>query len=575
MNHLPTPERAGWSPASETGAPDDPRTTPRGPDDGPMAGLGELMAVARVHRRALILWVLFCVVATGLYALQAAPDYVATTQVVLEPRRAVLGTSDAATGLYGPALDSAQADSQIQVVKSERSLRFVFDTLDLASNPAYAPPGPGPLGRLLGLMTGGASKSADDDAASARRTQAFQDFADRVSVKRLGQSYVLEIAFRAPTAPDAARLANAVTDAYILGQVQYRAATVQRGTEFLQGRIADIKAEQDAAIDGIRKGLIPDLQFADADARVVSAAMQPLGKAYPHTSLMLLLAATFGLLSAAGFVAVRHKLDRTIRSARQIAREIGIDRLHVLPRLPEEGRKTLKVGEVTFTTVLDAENSAFATALRALRTSILSLDAAPGHLSVGIASWLPGEGRSSVASNLAFLVAASRERVALIDADFRDPALSAALAPDAKVGLDEALLSHVASTHPLAVALNRSLDFLPAVAGGKASDPNVFIGSPDMRHLLLSLRKERDIIVDLSPMSLSSDTQAIGHLLDGVLLVVEANRLTIDELHDALRALRVAKTRLLGIVLTKMPTPTRPQRRWPPLRLPSFGSLPG
>jgi uncharacterized protein involved in exopolysaccharide biosynthesis len=80
---------------------------------------------------------ILCVVEATAYVTFATPRFVATAQVALEPRQPSTPT-DSAEQATAPTLDSAQADTQTQILQSERDLRYVFDTLQLASDPEFA-----------------------------------------------------------------------------------------------------------------------------------------------------------------------------------------------------------------------------------------------------------------------------------------------------------------------------------------------------------------------------------------------------------------------------------------------------
>ena len=517
-------------------------------------GMHDLVRMLKHSGGVIALWTLVCMASAFTYLNHTTPEYVATTQVVLEPRRSPVGGSDMAANVYGSTLDSAQADSQVQVAKSERTLRFVFDALDLANDAVFSHQEAGMLARLQALLGVHARPDTVDVAQreTVARAQAFQSFSDRIGVRRIGQSYILEISFRAPQPALAAKLANSLTAAYIRDNIVYGAAAMQRGSELLQERVAEIQTEQDAAANAVQTGILPAIAFPDSEARIVSAALTPLNKAYPQTRLIYLLAGIFGLLSGSSASIAYHSLDRTIRNRRHIGRVFNLDQVSVVPLFRRNSALRSTRGALSFTSVMDVSDSDFAEALRVLRTVLLTAKTASRHTAIGIVSWLPGEGRTSIASNLALLVAASNESVVLIDADFRSPALSRALAPDAMTGLDEVLLSEAAGSSPLAVSLNGMLDILPAVAAGKTSNPNVFVGSSKMAEMLRTIRENSYVIFDLPPLSTSSDAQALAHLLDGVILVVEADRATYEHLNEALDLLRGAEASVICIVLNKV-----------------------
>ena len=560
MKHQQMIAEAAWPPR-KTMVPDAYGSPDGGAGDRQIS-IGDLLAVLAANRRALLTWLAACMTLACLYLYVTPPEYVAFTQIILEPRRQAGTGMDAGSGGFPPILDSAQAESQIQVVKSERVLRFVFETLNLVNAPEFTAKSGGlrqSLARWVPFLAASPEvvEATGPRSASAR---AFQAFSDRVGVRRIGQSYVLEISYRSPIPRESARLANSVTAAYIRDQIELRASAAERSAEYLQGRITDVNAQQKAAAQAVLAGTIPDMRMPDSDARVISAALEPLGKAYPQSGLIVGFALMLGLLFGLAVIAVRHSLDRTIRSHRDVSRAFGIACLGVLPNVPTAIRSSR--GSVALDTITANPQSDFAEALRVTRTAILTASISSRHHSIGIVSWSPREGRSSIASNLAYLIAASRERVALVDGDLRNPALSRTFAPDAKSGLGEALIGHTPPTDLFRVALHPTLAFVPAAGKGRASDPNLFIGSAEMQSLLTALHSQHDIIVDLPPLSRSSDAQAVSPFLDGIVLVVEANRTTTDDLTAALDALRSANAHLLGIVLNKVTTRTRARPPW-------------
>ena len=294
--------------------------------------MGDLLETGRRHVGKLALWCCFCVGLGVAYLAQTPSEYVASTLVLLEPvRQSNLAPSPDA-GKLVVNLDAAQAESHIQVVKSERILRFVFDTLDLANAAEFAEPPPGWRVRLMSRFFPKPPRTADEVHEAA-----FLNFMGRVGARRLGQSYVIEISYTALDPQTATRTVNSITSAYLWDQV----AALGHGSEFLQTRIADIKAEADAALDGVRRGRIPDLRFPDSDARVISAAIKPTSKSFPQSRVVVALALTFALATGLGAILMVHATDRRIRTRRQIGRHLGLDCLTELPPLSARQRRSL------------------------------------------------------------------------------------------------------------------------------------------------------------------------------------------------------------------------------------------
>lgn len=523
-------------------------------DDPPLTTLGDVVHGVARRWRPLAIWLLACLAAAVWYLHVTPPEYTASATVLLGSRRATATGDDAASAGYAEMLDSAQADSQSQVIKSERNLASVFDLLDLRHAPEFADRGPGLRERVATALNLAPRREPVDpaEAEAEARMRAFQAFSNRVGVRRVGQSYVLEVSYSAGSPVQAARVANAVTSAYLLAQVDRRAAAVRNGAEYLQGRIQDIKAEREAALDGIRQGRVPTMQFPDAEASVIGGALRPLAKSAPQTVLVIAFALSAGLLTGLLAIAVGRALDRTLRTRAQVQHALGVGCLGVIPDAARlRGMRAARRGSALGHAVIAAPESGFAEAVRSARTAVMLPFGGNRGRSIGFVSWSEGEGRTTLASNLAHLMAVSGNPVELIDADLRHPTLTGRLAPRSPVGLSEALADHSGLSELRTVELSPTLSFLPAVGLGRAIDPNVYLGAPEMVDLLSTLTAARDVVLDLPPLGTSSAAQALCPFLDGVVLVIEAGRTRIEDALDALRVLRSANANVLGVLLNR------------------------
>ena len=212
----------------------------------------------------------------------------------------------------------------MQVAKSEQVLRFVFNEMGLKDDPEYSPQSRRLLGHLFG--------SKDVDPADWRvEANSFAAFSDRVTVRRLGQSLALEISFRSKEAKRASMVANAIAAAYIRDQIESRSLAMRRSGEWLQNRIEDIAAQSNAATEAVRRGLAPTAPFPASEARLISAATEPLSKSYPQRTLVLGGALAFALLTGLGAVAIQQGLDRSIYTRGQVRRELDMECLGVVP----------------------------------------------------------------------------------------------------------------------------------------------------------------------------------------------------------------------------------------------------
>ncbi len=504
--------------------------------------LDEFLAACRRHVGKLTLWCCICLAAAVVYLVETPSQYVASTLMLLDPVRPTVSAVSGDSGRLVVSLDAAQAESHIQVVKSERILRFVFDTLDLWHSPDFAEEPPGWRERVLARFVPRPPPTEDESRAAA-----FLAFMSRVGARRIGQSYVLELSYTALDAATATRTVNAITSAYLWDQV----SSAGRGSEFLQTRIADLKAEADAALQGIRQGRIPDMRFPDADARVISAAIKPTARSYPQSKVVLAFALAFALVTGLGTILMAHTLDRRIRTRRQIVRHLGLPCLAELPILSARARRLRPPRG----SVLAGADDALLQALRATRGVLISARVDRRHRSIGLVSWRRGEGTTTIASGLAQITAAASEPVVLVDANLQDPSLTLCLGPEEDFGLTDSLLARDPPEALPIVQVSSHLTFVPAVGCAAGKNPHAFVGLPEMQLYLDRLRQDGGVIVDLPALQSSADAQVLGQMLDGVIVVVEAARTTLDEAHDCLTALRNAKIDVLGVILNKASRP--------------------
>ncbi|TXN42886.1 hypothetical protein FV227_28480, partial [Methylobacterium sp. WL119] len=250
--------------------------------------VGDILASIRRSRLWLFVWISACVLAAAFTLYRTPSSFTSETTILLDPKRPANLTTDQNAPNYPPALDSAQADSQIQVLKSERLLRLVYDSLSLNEDSDFIPGAPSLLQTILAHIAVNRSNNIQLDTNINTADQAkFQNFTKRVNARRIAQSYVIELSYTASTAEKAARLANSITMAYLGQQITAKAAAAQNGTEFLQGRITALKVESTAVANAIRDGSITSVPLPDADARVIGAALPPSSKSSPQYLLVL------------------------------------------------------------------------------------------------------------------------------------------------------------------------------------------------------------------------------------------------------------------------------------------------
>jgi succinoglycan biosynthesis transport protein ExoP len=311
--------------------------------------------------------------------------------------------------------------------------------------------------------------------------------------------------------------------------------------------------------------------FPVTDARVIGWA-QPGYRTGPNANKIMGSAVLFGLILgfAAGFL--RETVDRVFRTRQQVETVLRTNCLAVLPRLtasavakgvperdtekkvPEQDteKKFVNDEQGQFSRVIEEPRSLFAEGFRSIKVAADIASALKQNKVIGVTSSVPKEGKSTIAGNLAELMAHAGKRVFLVDGDLRNRTLTRSLARDAKTGLLEVLAGQN-ELHQVVYSDSRSgLTLLPAIVDSRLAHTDEILGSTSFRQLLDGLRKDYDyIIVDLPPLAPVSDARATAGLIDSYIYVIEWGRTKINVVQHQLAAAPELSDRLLGVVLSK------------------------
>lgn len=187
-------------------------------------------------------------------------------------------------------------------------------------------------------------------------------------------------------------------------------------------------------------------------------------------------------------------------------------------------------------------------AYKTLRTNVRFFLRSKGCKRISITSASAGEGKSITLLNLAISMAEDGQKVLLIDADMRRPALARLLVEKAAPGLSNVLAGLVGIDEAVRKDLYPNLDVL--FSGDVPPNPSELLGSDKMREIIQSMSEHYDyILVDTPPINLVSDASIVTHLLDGVLLLVRQGHSKKENVKRAVENLELTGIKPLGFVL--------------------------
>lgn len=185
---------------------------------------------------------------------------------------------------------------------------------------------------------------------------------------------------------------------------------------------------------------------------------------------------------------------------------------------------------------------------RRLAATLHQVQAAEGVKILLVASAVPGEGKTLLASNLGLILSGSfGRRVLLIDADLRRPSMHSAFGLDNASGITDHFEGDDGGPLPVA-SLSPTLDLV--MAGPSRPDPIRIVTGSRMRALLREAAAAYEwVIVDTPPVGLLPDAHLLASMADRVLLVIEAGRTPYEAIQQAIET--VGRERIIGAVLNR------------------------
>ena len=290
---------------------------------------------------------------------------------------------------------------------------------------------------------------------------------------------------------------------------------------------------------------------------IVEPAVIPRRPISPNVQRSLMLAIIFGLGLGFGFVFMKEKMSSNLRTPDDI-KKLELNPLTTIANMKGEIKSLSKRGTISiYGRAIDAHIIAAANPIspvtesfRWLRTNLMYLKRDKSLKTLLLTSPNPGEGKSTIASNLAVVSAQSGKRVLLIDTDFRKPTLHKKFDLSMKPGLTNVIFEEISIIDAIQRTVVNNLDFL--ACGSKPQNPADILESDKMRELIDSLKEQYDLIIfDSAPVLAATDPCLIASIVDGVIAVVQSNRTRKEELNIVKESLETVGSKLFGVVLNR------------------------
>lgn len=323
--------------------------------------------------------------------------------------------------------------------------------------------------------------------------------------------------------PDSTMLEVTVTDT---AAERAKAIAAELGRQF-RDRVVEIEAE------------VTPVEVTTVEPAEVNA--DPVSPVIPRN---LALGGVLGLLVGLGLALLRSRLDNTVKTGDDVQTLTGAGLIGTVledPKLDDQHVVTSRDG-----------HSLSSESFRAIRTNLQFLNVDNPPKVIVVTSSVPGEGKSTLAVNLATALAQSGSRVILVEADLRRPRVTRYMGLVGGAGLSNVL----AGTADLSEVTQPWGDAKLSVlaAGPMPPNPSELLGSEHMRALLDSLREEHDfVIMDTPPLLPVTDAAVLSVAADGCVITTRHGMTRRDQLAEAANVLARIDAKLLGVVLNRVP----------------------
>ena len=277
---------------------------------------------------------------------------------------------------------------------------------------------------------------------------------------------------------------------------------------------------------------------------IVQPATAPISPSSPDIKMNLLvgfiIGLGFGLLAAMG----RRALDNKVRGEGDLRKRTDSPILGGISFDRDAASKPLLTHA--------GQQSPRAESFRQIRTNLEFANVSHESKVILVTSSIPGEGKSTTATNMAIAIAQTGKKVVLIDADLRRPMVSEYLGLEGSAGLTTALLG---ATNLDDLLQPWGSDNLHVLTSGRVPpNPSELLGSNAMSGLIDKLEANFDsVIIDAPPLLPVTDAAVLAQKVGGVVLVVGSGKVRTQDLDKALGSLKLVEADVLGVVLNLLP----------------------
>jgi succinoglycan biosynthesis transport protein ExoP len=239
------------------------------------------LAIARRQLFPVLAVVLSVFLLAGIYLATTLPKYTATATMVIDTNNKL---NQQQSIMSDAVVDSTSVETQVEVLKSDNVAHLVIKKLNLAQDPEFVGAGGGVLAMVVGSIMKLLPHSST--APEGESEQVLKAFRSMANIRRSGLTYAISISFTSLRPGRAAKIANAIAEAYVDDQMDSRLQATQRAGIWLQGRIVELRGQVLAAEQAVQDfkdqnnivdaggRLVTEQQLAEVNSQLIMARAQ-------------------------------------------------------------------------------------------------------------------------------------------------------------------------------------------------------------------------------------------------------------------------------------------------------------
>jgi len=250
-----------------------------------------------------------------------------------------------------------------------------------------------------------------------------------------------------------------------------------------------------------------------------------------------------GLLLGFGILVILDRADDRFTSSTEVAAQFSETILGQIPNVSSS-----RTNDRLPLLHKEEDRYMYAEAFRSLRSSLVFLPNQGELKMLLVTSAIPGEGKSTVCSNLSVTMSLAGAKVLVVDADLRRGDLAELFEVDGKVGLSSVLRGELPWREAIQKTAYENLSLL--TCGPVTNQSGELLFQPIMTRLLKEFREEFDLVIfNTSPILATDDTPTLAPQFDGAVMVMRAEFTSARLVRNSLNALYQRQANVLGVVI--------------------------